>query len=79
MNIIEIRVLLPMMVKYEDKEVFVYLDKDEIIIPDTSCIEDIALFKQKVREKVLKQKVVAPKVPMDGFKNLKPKNFNEFE
>jgi hypothetical protein len=85
MKINGIKILFPVLISYTENDtevsVFVYLDqfKKDIIIPDTSDINDIELFRKEALKFIETQyKVIkAPEVPKDGFKAIDPQGYKE--
>jgi hypothetical protein len=81
----DIRLIFPALVHFkkdnEEQSVFVYLDqsKMDIIIPDTTGIEDVTEFKEAFAKyySTKNQGVKAPNLPKDMLKEIDPKTFSK--
>jgi hypothetical protein len=80
-----IRILLPALVEFSenDKEdiAFLYVDQvtNDILIPDSSLIEDVEIFKEKLQDylKSKKREIITPQSPIRDIDKLKPEDFME--
>ena len=78
----DLRMLVPVVVEFENHSVIVYLDqlKGKVIIPDESkyvMAFDIAEFKEAVLEHMKNsiKPIQTPSVPREGFEKLNPNNY----